>query len=383
MRVSDQGLAEIMSHEAIVLSPYLDSVNVLTIGIGHTKAAGPPDPATVTQPLTVSEAVDLFRRDLVKYEKEVTKALKRPVAQHQFDALVSFHFNTGGIAKAALTRHINAGNMDAAAKAFMGWVKPAEIIGRRTKEMVLFRDGTYSHDGTVNVIPITKSRRPDSKRGQRVSVASLLGTKNAAKPALPAPKPAPVKATPLPVTYPKGQVLKVQKLLAEKGWPVGKLDDDLGPTTGAAIVSFRMAHTPMLEPITPTIDAQLISALENFTGSKPVSSERASATVTDLKKKGDPTIVTAGDIQTGAIGLGAFASLGKVDQDGQIDAARRGIENLGAARDFGDQVLDLMQWAAQRWWLPVLMIVAYLLWKVWRVKQQRLKEHRTGQNLAL
>jgi GH24 family phage-related lysozyme (muramidase) len=54
--------------------------------------------------------------------------VKVPLAPHEFDALVSFHYNTGGIAKAALTRHLNAGNRVAAADAFLNWRRPASII---------------------------------------------------------------------------------------------------------------------------------------------------------------------------------------------------------------------------------------------------------------
>ncbi|MEP2947392.1 MAG: hypothetical protein ABJN11_14115 [Lentilitoribacter sp.] len=44
MKTSERGLAEIASHEGIVMSKYKDSVGVWTIGIGHTKNAGAPDP---------------------------------------------------------------------------------------------------------------------------------------------------------------------------------------------------------------------------------------------------------------------------------------------------------------------------------------------------
>lgn len=35
MTVSDDGLIELVSHEALVTAPYLDSVKVWTIGVGH------------------------------------------------------------------------------------------------------------------------------------------------------------------------------------------------------------------------------------------------------------------------------------------------------------------------------------------------------------
>ena len=59
---------------------------------------------------------------LERYEAAVLRAVKVPLEPHEFDALVSFHYNTGGIAKAALTRHLNAGDRAAAATAFMAWL---------------------------------------------------------------------------------------------------------------------------------------------------------------------------------------------------------------------------------------------------------------------
>jgi len=37
--MSDAGLMDVAGHEAIVLSPYWDSVHVLSWGMGHTRAA--------------------------------------------------------------------------------------------------------------------------------------------------------------------------------------------------------------------------------------------------------------------------------------------------------------------------------------------------------
>ena len=47
-----------------------------------------------------------------------------PVAQHEFDALTSFDFNTGGIDRATLVRHLSSGDRAKAATAFMNWSKP-------------------------------------------------------------------------------------------------------------------------------------------------------------------------------------------------------------------------------------------------------------------
>ena len=147
MHMTDRGLLALVRHEGLVPGPYLDVKNVWTFGIGHTAAAGPPVPARMPRGMPadlnagIPEAFQLFRVDIVAYEADVLRAVKLLLDPHEFDALVSFHYNTGGIAKASLTRHLNAGNRVAAAQAFMGWLRPAAIRSRREAERNLFRDG--------------------------------------------------------------------------------------------------------------------------------------------------------------------------------------------------------------------------------------------------
>lgn len=160
MQTSDRGILEIAEHEGIVPAPYLDSVGVWTWGIGHTAAAGNPDPAKMARAMpqnvdaAILAALRQFKADLPRYEARVNDAIKVPLKQHEFDALVSFDFNTGGIYKALLTKAINAGDQDAA-RHFMGWLRPPEIKGRRTAEMNLFRTGNY--DGNGDSIPIWRT----------------------------------------------------------------------------------------------------------------------------------------------------------------------------------------------------------------------------------
>lgn len=177
MRTSPQGVAEIASHEAIVLSPYRDSRGILTIGVGHTKGAGAPDPASF--PVGVEQPIDrilaVFRADLAKFEDRVNQAVKVPVAQHEFDALVSFDFNTGGIDKANLVKKLNAGDRAGAIKGFDGWHKPPEIIGRRNKEKALFASGTYASVGKATVYPADANGKVLWSKGRKVDVLSLMG----------------------------------------------------------------------------------------------------------------------------------------------------------------------------------------------------------------
>lgn len=172
MHMTDRGLVALVRHEGLVPGPYLDVKNVWTYGIGHTATAGSPDPAEMPRGMPddldagIREAFRIFRADLERYETEVLRAVKVPLERHEFDALVSFHFNTGGITRAALTRHLNEGNSDAAADAFMNWRRPASIIPRREAERDLFRHGRYP-TGAIPVWGVDRSGRVDFSRPVR------------------------------------------------------------------------------------------------------------------------------------------------------------------------------------------------------------------------
>jgi lysozyme len=180
MQTSDRGLLALIRHEGVVPGPYLDVKDIWTFGIDHTAAAGPPDPARMPRGMPadldagIREAFRVFRTDLATYEAEVLRAVKVPLEPHEFDALVSFHYNTGGIAKAALTRHLNAGNRAAAAAAFMGWLKPPAIRPRREAERDLFAKGIYP-TGTIPVWAVDRNGRVDFSRPiRRLSEAEAL-----------------------------------------------------------------------------------------------------------------------------------------------------------------------------------------------------------------
>lgn len=208
MQTSDRGLLSLIRHEGVVPGPYLDVKDVWTFGIGHTAAAGPPDPARLPRGMPanldagIREAFRIFRTDLAAYEAEVLRAVKVPLAPHEFDALVSFHYNTGGIAKAALTRHLNAGNRAAAAAAFMGWLKPLAIRSRREAERDLFAKGRYPI-GTIPVWAVDRNGRVDFSRpirrlSETEALALLRPLLNPQSPPM-SPTPSAAPANPAPV----------------------------------------------------------------------------------------------------------------------------------------------------------------------------------------
>lgn len=82
--------------------------------------------------------------DLARYAAEVDAALgDAPTAQHQFDALVSFHYNTGAIGRATLTRRHIGGDFPGAAAEFARWNRAGGrvlrgLVRRRAAEMALY-----------------------------------------------------------------------------------------------------------------------------------------------------------------------------------------------------------------------------------------------------
>jgi len=193
MRTSDAGRMEIIAHEGIVRTTYYDSVGILTWGVGHTAAAGEPLPSGQwSRVASVREVFDVFAKDLDRYERQVRLAFTVPLEQHQFDAAVSFHFNTGAISKATWVKKFNAGDIAGAKKSFMDWRKPPEIIPRRKKEFDLFFSGTYSGGGKATVYPANAAGTVQWGQGKTIDLAAAL---NPADLPVTPPQPSPAPTT--------------------------------------------------------------------------------------------------------------------------------------------------------------------------------------------
>lgn len=131
MRTSPNGRADISAREGVKLTAYFDSAGVLTIGVGHTSAAGAPKVAAGMK-ITAAQADEILSRDLTAVEKTVNGAVKMPLNQNEFDALVSLVFNIGGGAfkGSTLLRKLNAGDKAGAADQFTAWNK-ATVKGKK------------------------------------------------------------------------------------------------------------------------------------------------------------------------------------------------------------------------------------------------------------
>lgn len=139
MNISSKGIELIKRFEGCRLRAYKCPAGVLTIGYGHTNNVRPDD--VITQ----EEAEELLKRDIKVHEDNVTRLVKVPLTQGQFDALVSFEFNVGygALANSTLLKMLNTGNYDAAAKQFKRWVYAGDkvlegLVKRRIAETEMF-----------------------------------------------------------------------------------------------------------------------------------------------------------------------------------------------------------------------------------------------------
>ncbi|MEO0464222.1 MAG: lysozyme [Pseudomonadota bacterium] len=94
---------------------------------------------------TRAECDARLERDLKRYARDVAQAIgETPTTQSQFDAMVSFHYNTGAIARATLTKRHIARDYTGAAGEFKRWNKAGGrvlkgLVRRRTEEEALYR----------------------------------------------------------------------------------------------------------------------------------------------------------------------------------------------------------------------------------------------------
>lgn len=95
MKTGKEGIDLIKKFEGCRLSAYKCPAGVPTIGYGNTFYKDGKK-VKMGDKITQAQAEELLADLLPKYEAIVNKAIKIPLKQNQFDALVSFAWNTGG-----------------------------------------------------------------------------------------------------------------------------------------------------------------------------------------------------------------------------------------------------------------------------------------------
>ena len=172
MRISEKGLAMIEKFEGCLLKASNKLDGVWTIGYGQT---GRYYGKRVRRGMTTTKAeAHAWLRDhsIKTYEDAVTQAVKVPLNQNQFDALVSFAYNVGvgALKQSTALRKLNAGDYAGAADALTMWTKCrrkvlAGLVRRRKEERALF------------LTPVTQAKTTNTdllRKGDRGDDVKLL-----------------------------------------------------------------------------------------------------------------------------------------------------------------------------------------------------------------
>lgn len=177
MKTSSTGLKLIERYEGLILSAYDDyndhvvqpgqeCVGTITIGYGHTSSAGGVK-VYAGQTITKAQAEAILADDLSRVENDVNRLAKVPLNQNQFDALVSFHFNTGALGKSSALKYLNEGNYEEAANRLALYTRAngqvlQGLVSRRAAEKALFL-------GQTKVVP------PKPTKGVGTGTAVIVG----------------------------------------------------------------------------------------------------------------------------------------------------------------------------------------------------------------
>jgi lysozyme len=144
MTLSDKGEKFLHQEEGFRLKAYRDSKGVPTIAFGNTFYED-GSPVKMGDTITKERAISLFQNIKGKFEDALNKAVKKPLTQNQFDALLSFIYNIGIAAfnRSTVLKRVNKDPNDPTiGEALRMWKnsggKPV-LLGRRNREWELYK----------------------------------------------------------------------------------------------------------------------------------------------------------------------------------------------------------------------------------------------------
>lgn len=157
MKMSEHGLKLLAEWEGVIPRMYKDSAGLPTIGVGHllTKSelsSGKivilgAEVAWKNQELTGGQCYSLLAQDVRGAEDAVEECITVLLSQCQFDALVSFTFNSGAgaLRGSTLRKVLNAGRYDEVPTQLRRWIhcggKVVKGLANRRENEVALWDG--------------------------------------------------------------------------------------------------------------------------------------------------------------------------------------------------------------------------------------------------
>jgi lysozyme len=140
MNISQNGIELIKKFEGCRLEAYKCPAGILTIGYGHTGSE-----VHLGQKITQEQAEKYLKQDITIHSNNVSRLVKAPLNQNQFDALVSFEYNVGygNFASSTMLKLLNQKKYTEAAAQFGRWVYANKkilqgLVKRRAAEKELF-----------------------------------------------------------------------------------------------------------------------------------------------------------------------------------------------------------------------------------------------------
>lgn len=174
MQTSTKGVAFLERKEGVVLKAYRDVVGVWTIGAGLTKGSGVIAPkAGMT--ITAEESARLTALALRKnYEPRVVKALAPggTPAPHEFDAAVSFDWNTGAIHRASWVKAWHIRDWVQVLAKMKLWTKGGGKVlpGLLRRRLAEYRLAKHADYGELASTPV----RPAAPKADRAVIAAPI-----------------------------------------------------------------------------------------------------------------------------------------------------------------------------------------------------------------
>ena len=139
-RTSKAGIDLIKRFEGVRLESYRCPAGIWTVSAGVTGPHIKPG-----MKITEEESDAMFAEALTKFEAGVNAAVKVPLSQSQFDAVVSLVYNIGvpAFKSSTLLKLLNAGDYRGASEQFGRWIHAGSavlpgLIRRRNAERDLF-----------------------------------------------------------------------------------------------------------------------------------------------------------------------------------------------------------------------------------------------------
>jgi peptidoglycan hydrolase-like protein with peptidoglycan-binding domain len=183
------------------------------------------------------------------------------------------------------------------------------------------------------------------------------------------------------------RVAALQALLVEKGYHV-KIDEEFGPATRDAVLSWQANNDRPLDGSMDTLDIDLLEKSDK----KPISAERATTTAAELKpesgiiQKTDlGTKVTAGGVIGGTV-IKTLDATGVLDDaPNKIEAAGDKIEKVGGAVEkVKDAVhatgLDtFLTFISQNMIWVAGALAIFVLYLMYKIQRDRVRMHQKGE----